>query len=532
MKKDGVVLTLVIISTLLISVSFVGAGWLDDTWNKFTGKTTENVTSEENITDDEIEVEECAASISISFNQDVYSEGDLFEMTIEVFDSQGNHLPNYAFYSQMYDNMWHSPSLQSTDADGSFRYTLTATKPAGGVTEVKFKVYTEESGSCGSVEGIGEIEFIYGEEPEPESTSSAERSEPETCAARIEINFDQTSYSPGDSFEVEVGVFDSQGNPIPNYPFYVKRYDDRWHSPDLQGTGADGYFRSSGETPPETKPGVTRGIFNAYTKEIGSCGSVDDTIELRLKEPETVPCGIGSCVPEEEKEPEEIPDEKVFYSCTGCELEEKCYPMGYRKEGRYCSDNTEFIDQSKAGICDNSFECKSNVCISGECVGEGLMKKIINWFKKLFGAEPKPPELVQCSKLLIEKNIGDYEYTESGYGGFPETRVPLYSKDGIQIGTIDCCVTIYDKEGEGGAVLICPYGSRKDVDNLFKFKEEEFVSGEYKGEEVYRGRKQIPEMIIWAHDNYALAVGTGPQTDSPFPEPIVEAYLDKYPSDL
>ena len=35
-------------------------------------------------------------------------------------------------------------------------------------------------------------------------------------------------------------------------------------------------------------------------------------------------------------------------------------------------------------ICDNNFECESNVCVSGECVSNTLIRKIINWFKRVF----------------------------------------------------------------------------------------------------------------------------------------------------
>lgn len=77
---------------------------------------------------------------------------------------------------------------------------------------------------------------------------------------------------------------------------------------------------------------------------------------------------------------------KKDYLCNGCELEDNCYPLGYRKEGNYCTDTHEFVEQNEEGVsCENSFECKSNVCVSGECISEGLIKKIINWFKRLFG---------------------------------------------------------------------------------------------------------------------------------------------------
>ncbi len=92
--------------------------------------------------------------------------------------------------------------------------------------------------------------------------------------------------------------------------------------------------------------------------------------------------------PEAIGEPIDIPENNLFYSCTGgCEFQGKCYPLGYREGKQYCSDNNQLIGQSKKGVCENDFECKSNVCDSGECISEGLMEKIGNWFKKVFGGE-------------------------------------------------------------------------------------------------------------------------------------------------
>ncbi len=86
---------------------------------------------------------------------------------------------------------------------------------------------------------------------------------------------------------------------------------------------------------------------------------------------------------------EEVKEIKDIGSCdNGCALENKCYPLGYRKSGKYCSEDLEFVVQLDSdNACENNFECKSNVCVSGECVSEGFIKKIINWFKKLFGGE-------------------------------------------------------------------------------------------------------------------------------------------------
>jgi len=74
--------------------------------------------------------------------------------------------------------------------------------------------------------------------------------------------------------------------------------------------------------------------------------------------------------------------------CSGCGIEGQCFPFGHRKDGRFCSDSENFLNYSMAGeICENSFECDSNICVSGQCVDGGLIDRIINWFKKFFGEE-------------------------------------------------------------------------------------------------------------------------------------------------
>lgn len=71
-----------------------------------------------------------------------------------------------------------------------------------------------------------------------------------------------------------------------------------------------------------------------------------------------------------------------------CPLNDKCYPFGYRKSNQFCSDDGMFVKQLISDEkCENSFECSSNVCVSGQCISEGLLEKVLGWFKKLFSKE-------------------------------------------------------------------------------------------------------------------------------------------------
>lgn len=70
---------------------------------------------------------------------------------------------------------------------------------------------------------------------------------------------------------------------------------------------------------------------------------------------------------------------------TSCSFEEKNYPFGYRKGENYCDLDGTFISQKESeSVCENNFECISNLCTSERCVDAGLFQKIISWFKNLF----------------------------------------------------------------------------------------------------------------------------------------------------
>lgn len=71
-----------------------------------------------------------------------------------------------------------------------------------------------------------------------------------------------------------------------------------------------------------------------------------------------------------------------------CPSGDKCYPFGYRKSGKFCSDSGSFELQSAGGnnvSCENNFECKSNVCIDSKCISQSTLQKVLAWFGKLFG---------------------------------------------------------------------------------------------------------------------------------------------------
>ena len=95
---------------------------------------------------------------------------------------------------------------------------------------------------------------------------------------------------------------------------------------------------------------------------------------------------LFSSTPQLQSNTENINETNNLSYCSGCFLDEKCYNLGYRKAGQFCSENNQFVNQKYADeTCDNNFECSSNLCIDGKCVSSGLWQKFLNWLQKLFG---------------------------------------------------------------------------------------------------------------------------------------------------
>ena len=524
MKKKGAILGLLLISVLLISVissvSFVSANLFNGVWNKITGKVVED-NETDGIETAPIEEEICGDGIC---QEGEKCDKDCCEAfcTLECPDGavQGSCGCECIVLEL-------EPPVEKEDDDDDDEKQC---------NEGEIKYYVCEDGTkipeC-KCEG-GWVCKISVEDDCPDVGPG-----PEICAAKIKVTFNKGSYQIGEDVKIIIEVFDSQGNHLPDYAFYGQMYDDRWHTPDLQKTDNKGYFIHTGKA---EKPagGVTKVRFKVYTKETGSCGSVEDIIEVKFQ---PKGCGIGECEPEPECKdkvrmcggdcppcPEDDEDKEIFYPCSGCELEEKCYPYGYRKSGSYCSaENDAFVNQfGDDEKCENNFECETNLCINGNCVSSKLWDKFLGWFKKLFGGDEESKD---CSKFLIEKDIEDYEYVKSEYGPSKESQVPLFTDEGEQIGTIKCCVALYDKDEKVGIGLVCPYENREYVENLVKqltTLNKNFVLKEYKGQKVYQDRVSM----VWAHENYVIAVGTGPDSGAPFPEPIADAYFKKYKNDL
>ncbi|MDP4012109.1 MAG: hypothetical protein Q8R00_00685 [Candidatus Nanoarchaeia archaeon] len=83
-----------------------------------------------------------------------------------------------------------------------------------------------------------------------------------------------------------------------------------------------------------------------------------------------------------------------FACAEGCEVDQKCIPVGSRlianEKSSYCDlDNQIKTQKLKEATCQNSYECESNLCSGSQClaIGEklGLLDRIASFLKRLFG---------------------------------------------------------------------------------------------------------------------------------------------------
>lgn len=76
--------------------------------------------------------------------------------------------------------------------------------------------------------------------------------------------------------------------------------------------------------------------------------------------------------------------------CQGCLKDETCLNFGIRfldeEVPKYCDiDKQIHLQKSSNEVCQNNFECDSNLCISDRCVSQGLWKRMMSWFGRTFG---------------------------------------------------------------------------------------------------------------------------------------------------
>jgi hypothetical protein len=113
------------------------------------------------------------------------------------------------------------------------------------------------------------------------------------------------------------------------------------------------------------------------------CDDKGNTIECVKKttcEEGKILCPDGECR-------DKCPIVQTENCSLGCNFEGKCFPMGVRSNGMFCGTDLVMNSQKdNEQICENNFECSSNVCVSGKCISKGLVDKIIDFFRRLFGA--------------------------------------------------------------------------------------------------------------------------------------------------
>ena len=86
----------------------------------------------------------------------------------------------------------------------------------------------------------------------------------------------------------------------------------------------------------------------------------------------------------------EVEEVKAEEGCMmGCKLNDTCVIQSTRTivngSQMFCDIGSEWKTQLKENsVCNNNYECSTNLCIDGECMSSGLIKKVIAWFQKIF----------------------------------------------------------------------------------------------------------------------------------------------------
>ena len=234
----------------------------------------------------------------------------------------------------------------------------------------------------------------------------------------------------------------------------------------------------------------------------------------------------------------------------GCNLDGKCIPYGTRKTGQYCSVDAGVMVDMKAenAVCENHYECGSNVCLDGKCVESGLIQKFIEWLKRLFGSKV-------TSTLVIERDIGNFVYEKTNNDPSEIRDVERYFSTDVQSGVVAeytygknyaAQALVFEVDGEG----ISAREFHQGIYDLTKTIDEGNVSYVYStdiddfgvGRGVEGGQIVIltsesdkGQIGVWwinekADKKYLIFINAkAPEEENNF-NSFVDAYLQKYPT--
>lgn len=115
------------------------------------------------------------------------------------------------------------------------------------------------------------------------------------------------------------------------------------------------------------------------------------------------------------------------FSCgvSGCELNNECYAFGYRTSINFCDPlSSEFTRQLANGAsCSENFECRSDLCVSNQCISQGFWSEFGDWLGDLFRARS-----IETFNVFLDDNLYECQDVEKErLGEAPEISTGLGS---------------------------------------------------------------------------------------------------------
>ena len=79
-------------------------------------------------------------------------------------------------------------------------------------------------------------------------------------------------------------------------------------------------------------------------------------------------------------------DGKCSEPCAGCLIASgNCVALGYRSGEQYCSQDKTMVSQKTVDVvCQDNYECSSNLCVDNKCISSSLWSKFLAWLSHLF----------------------------------------------------------------------------------------------------------------------------------------------------